>query len=76
MKAGVAAPLAQAKLKTARHDLTALVDADRRRDSYLLAGAFQDRHAVAAAEGEPGLQGRREAIRSKQSLPGWRHRRQ
>lgn len=31
MKAGVAAPLAQAKLKIARHDLTALVDADRRR---------------------------------------------
>lgn len=71
MKAGVAAPLAQAKLKIARHDLTALVDADRRRDSYLLAGAFQDRHAVAATEGEPGL-----SIRSKQPLPGWCHRRQ
>lgn len=50
----------QVKVKIARHDLAALVDADRRRESHFLPGAFRDRPDVAAPEGEPGLQGEKQ----------------
>ncbi|MEY9470890.1 hypothetical protein ABH992_003289 [Bradyrhizobium yuanmingense] len=55
------AALVGPQVKITRHELAALIDADRCRESHFLAGPFQDRHDVAAAEGESWRQRRREA---------------
>ena len=48
-------------VKISRHELAALIDADRRRESHCIADSFQDLHDIGAAEGEPRCQRRREA---------------
>src|SRR6516162_9438252 len=48
-------------VKISRHELAALIDTDRRRESHCIADSFQDLHDIGAAEGEPRCQRRREA---------------
>src|SRR4051794_24222890 len=48
-------------VEIARHELGALIDADRRRESHFIADPFQYLHDIGAAEREPRLQRRRKA---------------
>ena len=49
------------EVEIARHELGALIDTDRRRESHFIANLFQYLHDVDAAESEPWLQRWREA---------------
>ena len=55
------AALASPDVEIARHELGALVDPDRRRESHFIADSFQYLHDISAAEGETWGQRWREA---------------
>lgn len=50
------AALIRPPVKFARHELTAVIDAERYRESHFLPGSFQHLHDIGAAEGKPWRQ--------------------